>query len=681
MANNNDLFAPPSQDELDMFSAPTEAELAPTPLSTRVAQNVANLVPVAPVEEAVDTTGNMARSALDAAQGVASGLTLGALDELGGLAMSGVDYLVDKFDPTNRELRAQGFTVESADDSYRANQQRIQKELEAAEERSPVLYTGGQIAGGITSGAAMGALPGLGAAPVGTKSIAEIARNQGKLKALAELGIRGGKAYGAALPSIAVESALSSKEGAIETKAGREKLLEDVVGGAAFGLPAVLGLQAGVELGAPMARDAAAKVAQKGKDFIEDSPLLRQMGVSYDYGKMGINPKDQSQILKAELGGINLSELDNKRAKDLMKEILDADKTIGRSVGQSLVDATNAGRIVNVTQDTINSLNQLSSLAQKYPEMADSTRAMQIFEKISSNQGQISPIDAKDLVDYMDSYIGKFKQATNKTPLEEGILSNLIMSRKNFSNTLKTSIPEYARAAERFESFRRLVPETIIAKSRPVDVNNKFFGSLKDEDKKLFDPLKQLIQGATKEGSGNRDVQQAFVNAIKGMKEFEAADIDRLNKGLIQQTALKRPVSEIEKQIKKYSDDAVARGSMDALEPQTGVASTVLRAATGTGETGRAIALSSANLAGRKFPNISNNPVAKLGRDLYNAPDDAVLALSQKLKSNAGLQKYGQALEEALQSTDVKRKNQVLFTIMQNPSARALVEEPQNQEE
>ena len=173
------------------------------------------------------------------------------------------------------------------------------------------MYTGGQIAGGITSGAAMGALPGLGAAPVGTKSIAEIAKNQGKLKALAELGIRGGKAYGAALPAIAVESALSSKEGAIETEAGRENLLEDVVGGAAFGLPAVFGLQTGVELGAPMAREAAAKVAQKGKDFIEDSPLLRQMGVSYDYGKMGINPKDQSQILKAELGGVNLSELDN----------------------------------------------------------------------------------------------------------------------------------------------------------------------------------------------------------------------------------------------------------------------------------------------------------------------------------------------------------------------------------
>ena len=105
---------------------------------------------------------------------------------------------------------------------------------------------------------------------------------------------------------------------------------------------------------------------------------------------------------------------------------------------------------------------------------------------------------------------------------------------------------------------------------------------------------------------------------------------------------------------------------------------------TGTGETGRAMALSSANLAGRLQSKVGagvmKNPVARMSRAIYNAPNETVTALAGTLKNTAGLEKYGQNLEHALQSTDTNRRNQVLFTIMQNPSARAFVDQHANEE-
>jgi hypothetical protein len=107
--------------------------------------------------------------------------------------------------------------------------------------------------------------------------------------------------------------------------------------------------------------------------------------------------------------------------------------------------------------------------------------------------------------------------------------------------------------------------------------------------------------------------------------------------------------------------------------------------ATGTGDTGKAISLSASNLAGRlRSPinaGVSKNPIAKMSRAIFNAPKETVNALANTLKNQAGLEKYGENLTHALQSSDTNRRNQVLFTIMQNPSARAFVDQHSNEDE
>lgn len=674
--------------EVDLESEfDTEQDLTPVsqPLPQRVLSNIGKTAQsILPSPETSErAAGGLLESATDLSRGIGQGALMGATDELGGalsaLLERPVSYAIDKFQGVPEDLA--GVSDESKLlDRYRQSQQDIQKELEASQERSPWLYGGGQVAGGMTSGSAIGGALGIGKAAPGAAKLADIARNQGKLAALGELGLRGAKTYGQALPLMLTEGALSSKEGGLTSIPEAEQLGEDVLGSALFGIPAVFGMQAVSDVAMPAASKSAAAIRQAGTEFVEEHPLLRQMKIAYGYGKQGINPKSQAATLVTDLNApSNLTQLDNERTSKLMEEIYGAKDRVGKGVSDALNNATNTGKLVDITQDTTTALNQVQALASKYPEIASNTRASQIFEKIASGQSKVTPVEAKDLIDYMDAYIGKFKSSTNTTPAEQGILSNLYQTRQQFSNTLKNAIPEYRAAAERYNQFMKLVPETIIAGPRPVEIKGEFFSDINNQDPKIFDQLKRLNQGTTREGSATQSVKESFVNTVKGMKTFEQQEAERFARGEISNPAFSRTADEIENEIKRNSDDAVARSSMDALSPHTGVATTMAKMATGTGETGRATSLSAANIAGRASRKIGqssqNNPISKVTRSIYTAPHETVLALSQKLKNTPGLDKYGKSLEEALNSPDTNKRNQVLFTIMQNPNARAFVKD------
>jgi hypothetical protein len=626
-------------------------------------------------------------SVLDASRAIGQGYAIGAADEIGGaisaIAERPASYLRDIFNGVPSDLAGLPESSELSD-RYRQNQQEIQKEFEKSNDRSPVLSLAGQVAGGMTSGSAIGSLLGVGQKAANVKSLAEIAKNEGKLKALLELGIRGGKSYAKASPGIALESALSSKEGGLLNEQERSKLLEDTVGGLMFGGLTSAGLEVATEVAKPLAKEASKNIKGSLSDFIADTPLARQMKVSYEYGKKGINPKGQKFTLDTDVNNnFNLSQLDNQRTEKLVKEIQDAEKRIGKNVGDSLKKAEINGKIVNLEPDTLQTLNQVSSIAAKYPELASNPRAGQIFGKIANGGKVVTPTEAKDLIDYMDSYIGKFESATNITPAERGILASLKESRQRFSNTLKIAIPEYGVAAERFNQFRHLVPETIIAGSTPVGVEGKRVADMNNYDIKLYTQLKRLNQGTTREGSATQPIREAYVNTIKGLKTFEQQEADRLAKGLITEndSAFARTAQDIADEIKTNSDDAVARNSIDSLDPQTGVLKTFGSIITPLGETGRATSLSAANFAGRmggmtkKIQQSPTNPISKVAYSIYNVPHEATLSLSQKLKSIPELSRYGVDLESALNFPDQNRKNQVLFTIMQNPKARAFVKD------
>lgn len=670
------------------------------PLTQKITSGLAKKAEaLAPSEETISDIQDLGETGLDFAHGVGSGATFGTLDEIAG-ALSALGEKAGII-PQPEEpaiLKQMGITDVTPKkdllDLYRENQQRAQSYLKESQERSPIANIAGEIAGGVTTAPAIGAATSMGAKALGlggtavkaAPSLAEIARNQGKLAALGQLGIRTIKNVAMAAPAAAVIGATTSEKGGLLTPEERSRLGEDVAGSLLFATPLTAGMTVASEVGAPLLKAGKEKVRGYLQEKVKESPLLSQMQISHAYGTEGINPRSpNAQIRTSEFvgpGDVPLAQKDTQRSRILLDEMQRADQQIATEVGESLVNATNAGLTVDLSSDAQQAFQQIQSIAQKYPELADNTRVNQIFSKIAQNAGQVTPTEAKELIDFTDAYINRFKLATNKTPLDESVLSNLINARKQFSSTLKNAVPDYAKAAERLQQFRTLVPETLMSGKTPADITREYSGSVSQNREDLMNKLQQLIQGTMKSGTGEQ--KTVFTNLMSGMKQFEGQEAQRLASGQIKQSAYNRPVSSIEQHIIDYSNDAIARGSMDALQPHTGAKGIAGQAMFGHGaETGRSFLLGTANKAGmlQNAANSGKNPVAKMSRAIYNAPTEAMQSLSEQLKSKPGLEKYGKELEEALNSTNEARKNRILFTIMQNPSARAVVgDTPQDEE-
>ena len=628
----------------------------------------------------------IAQKVADVGLDTLEGATMGGANALSAGLQTGGEVINEAMGSPFGDTSKPGTVLER----FQQNRHLLQKTADEAEGRTPYLAPVAHLVGGMTTGGAV-----LGAAGLEGQGLAGIASDPTKLQALKNLGLRAAAGTVPGYGLGAVGGALGSREGGLATEDERSKLLSDTLHGGNIG--ALVG--GTVSAVAPMISGGISKLTGSAQESIPIKyPLVRQAKVAYKYGEQGINPSSQTETLDTTLDKVGLSELDKTRTTDLVNKIQDADSRLGQRVSDSLtnaVDENGAPKMINIDQNTNQALSQAQALSAKYPQVTENPKA--IFDKLTPSEpvldaqgnqtfGQsgkpnmqlkqninVTPEEAHDLLGYVDSTIKNLKAATNKDPGDIGLLNSLYNTRKQFSDTLREQVPEYAQAADRFQSFRKLVPETIIAKNVPVEITDQAYG--KPTDLELFNPLKQLMQGATREGSATIPTREAFVQTIKGMKTFERDDAARVASGAIKsgEEAFQEPISSIENQIKLHSDDAVTRGAVDSLAPQTGVAKTVMDSLTGAGGTGHTITLKSANLAGRIKAGVTKNPRAQAARAIFDAPHEVVSNLADALSNTPSLAKYGENLSYALKSPDMMRKNQALFTIMQNPATSDLV--------
>lgn len=596
----------------------------------------------------------------DFASGTAKGLSMGALDELGGLASAGVE--------TGLEALGGGTGLdESFLEKYRGYQQASEQAQAEAAERSPIAEVAGQIGGGVTGGIALGGLLGVGKAAKGAQSISEIAKNQGKAKAALELLGRGGTSFVKAAPAIAAESALTSKEQLLGPDANPMGVLGDVGGGLAFGLPAVLGLEAASQAVAPSISGTVAKAKQRVAEGFADegNPRLRQMAKAFtEYGQdMGISPRSHGE----DIAGHKFSQRDQKAAGNVLGIVDKADAKIGQEVGQSIEQATARGALVDISPDIQAAAQRVSDLAMEIPDLGTTRKSAMAFEKMLTGAPQLTPTEVKGLIDDIDAAIGTFKAATNKDAAAVGTLNELMKYRKSISDTFKTAVPEYAKAAERFESFRNVL-EQLVSGDRPADVSQVFYGNLRNEDQKVYDKLIDMIQNVQKTGQSAQPHRTAFTNFMDSLQKFEGQEVAR-------GTAPVLPSSEsMRKFILNASDDAVLRGSVRSTTESRSVIPDWKEWVIGKAPASGAFL---AGKASKSLGKIAAKPViqqtAAMTKAIYNAPAQSISNLASRLETNGQFKAVGKALREAVESGDSNKKNAALFTIMQNPNSRAFI--------
>jgi hypothetical protein len=617
-------------------------------------------------------------TAQDFSIGAAKGLTLNAMDELGGAIGAGVEtglsyipgtsaYEARKID---EQLKAQGFEVpeETALEKYRTYQQGVEQAQEEAAARSPVASIGGEITGSITGGALLGPLLGFGAGAGKLKSISDIARDSGKAKAAMELLTRGATSYAKATPLIAAEAALTSKEQLSGPEARPEELGKDVLGGLAFGIPAVFGLEAASQ-GTKMLGGKVEEVAKKFEGRIqkaiqdEDSPKLRQLVKAYkEYGQdLGIHPRSHA----ADIGPAGFAQRDQKAVNSVLDVLNSADQKLGQEVGDSLVKATEKGSLININPEIESAFNRISELSKVIPQLGKNRKSQDAYAKILQGKNNFSPVELKNLIDDIDSSIGIFKAATNKGPQEVSTLNELIQFRKNISDTLKKSVPEYRDSAQKFEQFRNVL-EQIVSGDKPADITEKFYGNLKNQQDKLYTNILDMVEKVQSTSASAQPARTAFSNLMESLGRFEQANPSKA-KELFDSQGLR-------KFILNASDDSVLRSSARNVMESRGVMPDLKEAFIGK------LPITGAYLAGKttkKAAGLAQKPLVKgtvnLSKRIYNAPAQSLSNVASKLEATGKFKNLGKALRESIESGDTYKKNAALFTIMQNPNAKALI--------
>lgn len=621
----------------------------------------------APSNEYLEKAKELGQSALetasDTSRGLIEGATAGFSDEiLGGIKATGAKALgMDE--------------GQSWKDLYRKYQQQQQAIQEASAERSPFTHGAGEIGGMIapallTGGASVPAQAAARSVPLIERAAVAGATGAG-IGALSGVGMsEEGKLIGA-----------SPEE--------QEQLLSDVKSATLTGGIIGGGLGAAVPLVRSGVETLKKGVSSKISNFMEDSPFWTQVKKSKELGEEGTNiysdkaiTGETSNLATNQLGPQvkpGLIHQDTNATKDLIDRVYNVDSKLGKAVGDSIEKATNDGIQIDLTKPMLNSVNTFKNLLDKDQTLLANPKAQKLYDTIfkMSEHGDVdvSKLTPKEVQSLRNEVIEFADSIKLKNP---DIASLGYEFQGQIGGLLKSSVPEYKIAAERFEQFRRLVPETIISGSTPIDISGVKLGSLKNDEAKLFSSAKNMIQGARMPGTAAMESKETFKNFLNGLNEFSQNEAQRVKLGLIKNTDVPKLIDQtsgsqtqaMEKLIKEKADQSALLQQAWRVNPQESAGTSIKGSIFGKG--------SVMNLANKYglYKDTLLKPVkapAELSKQLYNSSETQLKGLAQKMSEVPGLGNLGKMLLEGIENKDKSGINAAIFSIMQNPQARILV--------
>lgn len=633
----NDIFAPPSDDELKMFAAPTEEELAP-PAKPSIMDKLKGYGNSA-LEAGKGALQYTGQSMIDTARGLGQGITAGGSDE----AIAALKASLP--DSSGQDWKT----------LYRQFQQQEQAKNKAAEESSPILYKAGELGGML--------LPAI--ATAGAAAPEEIAAlTAGSLAKKAAVGAGTGAATGA------VYGALGSEKGNLigATSEEQQQLASDTASGATTG--GILGgaLHAAAPVVGAGIKAASDKIGSKLENYIADSPFWKQVGKAKDLGEEGTNLYSR-QARYGDIGSPGLINKDTEATRDIVDRIYNVDQQLGQKVGESIDNATDAGVKIDLTDPMLQSVDTFKNLMNNDQTLMVNPKAQKLYDTIFQlEDSNLTPKEVQTLRSQVVDFADAVKQ---KDP---NIAALGYQFQGQIGNLLKEAVPEYKLAADRFESFRRLVPETIISGGTPVDISGVRLGNLKNDEAKLFGKVKGMIQGSENPGFGTANEQETFKNFINGLDQFGKGEAERVKQGLIKEEDIPKLVDGTNEQQAKNTE-ALVRDKADTsallqqawrTNPQEGL-TTSLKGST----LGRSSAMNIANKYGL-YKNTISTPL-NVTKKIYNASEDQLRGLADTMSQTPGLQSVGKTLQAGLDNKDTAGVNAAIFSILQNPQSRLLV--------
>lgn len=571
---------------------------------------------ITPIDPQTDD-GYLAETGAGLLSGVAQGLTLGGADEIAG----GAQALTEK---GLEALGAKEETPESLGDLYRRYQQLRQSQLEGASEKAPVASLVGELAGGL-------------ALPVGV------------------LGAAGKGAVGAAkwLPKIATGAGMGAIAGGLGSKGtieGDDSLLgKDILTGAAIGGTAGPAIEKVVGSLPGLASKISEKTGLTG--VIENYPTLRQTKTALNEGLAG-------RPILGEKGLFLRQNQLNEASSQLDNPLMRGRKIINEKFSEVLQNSPP----LTLTSELQNDLQVTKKLLN-----ANKTNLGLGIDDLPSMQGKIATNENKGMEKIIDEALAtgkiepqKLKELQkfardNQGSFHAGNADEYLESLNNTAKAMLDRVPGYKEINSQFGKYEDVLSS--FAKKVPVDQLESF--GKKASGEKLYKTSEDVISKATLP----YDVGKKQAEQLRSLGE-NLTELGRGDPSLLE----KMGISDVQSFINnaKNASDIQSVGKTLRSSGQFGQTSGF-----SIGGLSRAGMQGGALLVGSTANKLSN-----MGSTLAKMPSQGLNDLAQRLSTNPITKHLGDGLANAVAAAPGSAsKNAILFTIMQNPTARKTARE------
>ena len=550
-------------------------------------------------------------------RGAAQGLSLGSADEITALLESALTSKT--YDQALQESR----------NNYKA-----------AEEANPITYNVGDIgssigAGLLTGGAGLG----VGLAKTGAK-----VAGKELLKDMAKAGVKAAQLGGA--------------EGLMRSDATGTDRLKDAAAGAALG-----------GVGGSLIHGAASKATPWLEDMMSkmeksDNPLFRQTVQSFNLGKAG-NSLAPTAALDKELG-----QTAQSTALDYTKAIQKLEKEPGEAIGNSIDTAVANGHAVQPSEELIQSQVNMNDLIKAKPYLFGRNPSLinEVRSLVTDAQNPKSLYEARK----------RLFDTLNNPQLDDeakGTIQNYLFNAKNELD----KIPGFKEANEAFKRTRELGRESLLSQGVPEELRDSWTNDVIKSDQDVYKKAQDLLEKITMPGAktGSKVELQSF---LTDMNKLESE-----NPGSIQRAFGVANSQELEQKMIADADKLSVMQNALGHDPHGAPISTghLIKSllTMGSPATGRGNFYRMANMAGQAGKGIQStedyvvNKTMDLGHRIYNAAPEQIQGLAKVLGRTVGLEHYGSALEDAVASQNMAKRNAIIFSLNQSEAGRNAIKQ------
>ncbi len=236
------------------------------------------------------------------------------------------------------------------------------------------------------------------------------------------------------------------------------------------------------------------------------------------------------------------------------------------------------------------------------------------------------------------------------------------------NDKLGEAVPDFAQKLQLYNKFLEYLPETIASKGNSAQLSGVRLSDMPNPELKVKESVENLISDLNKGGAASQQAQQTMSELDHSLDNLMAVDNSAKAASEIQNKPYQSIFSRLglnkdqimqhlEGQAKKANTVNTWMGNKSVdLSAPTSITDTIKQA---TGKTG----VAAANLAGRF-----------VGNQLYSAGDETLKGVATMLATNPETKNLGQALMNAISKGDTVARNAAIFSAMQNPKARSLID-------